>query len=54
MNFKKNTGKEYPRIKFKHKWDTLKKDWVAWNKLKGSETRLGWGATKGTITATDE
>ena len=24
--FKKNTGKEYPRIKFKHKWDTLKKD----------------------------
>uniref|UniRef100_A0A2N9GD09 Myb/SANT-like domain-containing protein n=1 Tax=Fagus sylvatica TaxID=28930 RepID=A0A2N9GD09_FAGSY len=53
-NFKKNTGKEYPRIKFKHKWDTLKKDWVAWNKLKGSETGLGWDATKGTITATDE
>jgi hypothetical protein len=40
-NFKKNIGKEYPRIKFKHKWDTLKKDWVAWNKLKGSETGLG-------------
>uniref|UniRef100_A0A2N9HEM5 Myb/SANT-like domain-containing protein n=1 Tax=Fagus sylvatica TaxID=28930 RepID=A0A2N9HEM5_FAGSY len=37
-----------------HKWDTLKKDWVAWNKLKGSETGLGWDATKGTITATDE
>jgi hypothetical protein len=53
-NFKKNTGKEYPRIKFKHKWDTLKKDWVAWNKLKGSEIGLGWDATKGTITATDE
>ncbi len=33
-NFKKNTSKEYPRIKFKHKWDILKKDWVAWNKLK--------------------
>ena len=34
MNFKKNTGKEYPRIKFKHKWDTLKKDWVACVSLK--------------------
>jgi hypothetical protein len=32
----------------------LKKDWVAWNKLKGSETGLGWDATKGIITATDE
>jgi hypothetical protein len=43
-NFKKNIGKEYPRIKFKYKWDTLKKDWVAWNKLKGSETGLEWDA----------
>uniref|UniRef100_A0A2N9EEH3 Myb/SANT-like domain-containing protein n=1 Tax=Fagus sylvatica TaxID=28930 RepID=A0A2N9EEH3_FAGSY len=49
-----NTGKEYPRIKYKHKWDTLKKDWITWNKLKGSETGLGWDVAKGTIVATDE
>ena len=52
--FEKKTGKEYPRVKYKHKWDSLKKDWIVWNKLKGSETGLGWDATKGTITATDE
>lgn len=23
--FKKITGEEYPRMKYKHKWDTLKK-----------------------------
>uniref|UniRef100_A0A7N2LQF3 Uncharacterized protein n=1 Tax=Quercus lobata TaxID=97700 RepID=A0A7N2LQF3_QUELO len=52
--FEKKTGKEYPRSKYKHKWDSLKKDWVLWNKLKGSETGLGWDAAKGTIAATDE
>ena len=35
-------------------WDTLKKDWIAWNKLKGSEIGLGWDAIKGTIVATNE
>ena len=24
--FEKKTGKEYPRVKYKHKWDGLKKD----------------------------
>ena len=38
-------------MKYKHKWDGLKKNWVLWNKLKGSETRLGWDAVKGTIAA---
>ncbi|XP_059454052.1 L10-interacting MYB domain-containing protein-like isoform X2 [Corylus avellana] len=52
--FKKNTGRSYTYLKFKNKWDTLKKDWIAWNKLKGSETGLRWDATKGTIAATDE
>ena len=51
--FEKKTRKEYPRAKYKHKWDGLKKDWVLWNKLKGSETRLGWDATKGTIATTN-
>ncbi|KAL4610421.1 hypothetical protein ACB092_08G048500 [Castanea dentata] len=52
--FEKKTEKEYPRAKYKHKWDSLKKDWVLWNKLKGSETGLGWDATKGTIATTNE
>ena len=40
-------------MKYKHKWDGLKKNWVLWNKLKGSETGLGWDAAKGTIAATE-
>jgi hypothetical protein len=32
----------------------LKKGWITWNKLKGSETGLGWDVAKGTIAATDE
>ena len=38
--FEKKNGKEYPRVKHKHKWDGLKKDWVLWNKLK--EAKLDW------------
>jgi hypothetical protein len=52
--FRNKTGKSWEYRKFKNKWDTLKKDWIAWNKLKGSETRLGWDATKKTIVATNE
>ena len=40
-------------MKYKHKWDGLKKNWVLWNKLKGSKTRLGWDAAKRTIAATE-
>jgi hypothetical protein len=32
----------------------LKKDWILWNKLKRSETGLGWDTAKGTIAATNE
>jgi hypothetical protein len=53
--FENKTGRSYTYRKFKNKWDTLKKDWIAWNKLKkGTETGLGWDTTKGTIAATDE
>ncbi|XP_075633430.1 L10-interacting MYB domain-containing protein-like [Castanea sativa] len=52
--FEKNTGKKYSRDKFKHTWDGLKKEWILWNKLIGSESGLGWDAAKGTISATDE
>ena len=52
--FEKKTGKEYPRVKYKHKWDGLKKNWVLWNKLKESETGLEWDAAKGIIAATNE
>ena len=45
---------KYPRAKYKHKWDSLKKDWVLWNKLKGSEIGLGWDVAKETIATTDE
>ncbi|KAL0006046.1 hypothetical protein SO802_013607 [Lithocarpus litseifolius] len=52
--FEKKSGKEYPMAKYKHKWDSLKKDWVLWNKLKGSENGSGWDTAKGTIAATDD
>ena len=52
--FRNKTGKSWEYRKFKNKWDTLKKDWIAWNKLKGSETGLGWDTTKGTIGSTNE
>ena len=53
--FENKTGRSYKYRKFKNKWDTLKKDWIVWKKLKkGTETGLGWDATKGTIAATDE
>jgi hypothetical protein len=52
--FRNKTDKSWEYRKFKNKWDTFKKDWIAWNKLKGSETGLGWDATKGTIVATNE
>ena len=53
VSFKKNTYKKYLRIKYKNKWDTLKIDWITWNKLKGSEIELGWIVAKGTIAVTD-
>ena len=52
--FEKKIGNEYPRVKYKHKWDGLKKNWVLWNKLKESETGLEWDAAKGIIAATNE
>jgi hypothetical protein len=32
----------------------IEENWILWNKLKGSETGLGWDAAKGTIAATNE
>jgi hypothetical protein len=32
----------------------IEENWILWNKLKGSETGLGWDASKGTIAATNE
>jgi hypothetical protein len=52
--FKNKTDKSWEYLKFKNKWDTLKTDWILWNKLNENETELGWDATKGTIVATNE
>jgi hypothetical protein len=52
--FKNKTGKSLEYRKFKNKWDTLKKNWIIWNKLNGSETGMGWDTVKGTIAATNE
>jgi hypothetical protein len=53
-SFKNKTSKSWEYRKFKNKCYTLKKYWILWNKLKGSETGLGWDAAKGTIAATNE
>lgn len=52
-SFKKNTYMKYLRIKYKNKWDMLKIDCITWNKLKGSETELGWIVAKGKIAMID-
>lgn len=44
---------KYLRIKYKNKWDMLKIDCITWNKLKGSETELGWIVAKGKIAMID-
>lgn len=44
---------KYLRIKYKNKWDVLKIDCIIWNKLKGSETELGWIVAKGKIAMID-
>ncbi|PPR86092.1 hypothetical protein GOBAR_AA34599 [Gossypium barbadense] len=38
----------------KGKWDTLKKEWKAWKKLKGRDIGLRWNLIKRTIDASDD
>ncbi|PPD68395.1 hypothetical protein GOBAR_DD34727 [Gossypium barbadense] len=45
-NFEKETSKAYSQRQLKNRWDTLKKEWNAWKKLKGRDTGLGWNPIK--------
>ncbi|XP_020600078.1 uncharacterized protein LOC110039382 [Phalaenopsis equestris] len=36
--FKELTGRDYDRLKFKNKWDQLKKEWKIWKELKRGST----------------
>ncbi|XP_052478181.1 uncharacterized protein LOC105781143 [Gossypium raimondii] len=45
-NFEKETSKAYSQRQLKKRWDTLKKEWKAWKKLKGRDTGLGWNPIK--------
>ncbi|XP_020575153.1 L10-interacting MYB domain-containing protein-like [Phalaenopsis equestris] len=52
--FKELTGRDYDRLKFKNKWDQLKKEWKIWKELKRGSTGLGWDPIKRTIDAPAE
>ncbi|XP_020598214.1 L10-interacting MYB domain-containing protein-like [Phalaenopsis equestris] len=54
IKFKELTGRDYDRMKFKNKWDQLKKDWKIWKKLKIGTTGLGWNPVKRTIDAHED
>nr|KJB80684.1 hypothetical protein B456_013G110200 [Gossypium raimondii] len=41
-NFEKETSKAYSQRQLKKRWDTLKKEWKAWKKLKGRDTDDWW------------
>ncbi|XP_020599624.1 L10-interacting MYB domain-containing protein-like [Phalaenopsis equestris] len=54
MRFKELTGRDYDKLKFKNKWDQLKKEWKIWKELKRGSTDLGWDPIKRTIDAPTE
>ncbi|XP_020571638.1 L10-interacting MYB domain-containing protein-like [Phalaenopsis equestris] len=54
VKFKELTCRYYDRMKFKNKWDQLKKDWKIWKELKRGTTCLGWDPLKRTIYAPEE
>ncbi|XP_057416756.1 uncharacterized protein LOC130711239 [Lotus japonicus] len=52
--FNKATNRNYEKIQFRNKWDNLRKEWLAWDKLFSKETGLGWDEEKKTLAAPDE
>ena len=52
--FKKLTGGNYNKPKFKNRFDNLIRGWRVWYKLFGKETSLGWDSVKNTKDASDE
>ena len=51
--FQLQTGLLYPKLKFKNKWDKMKREYGAWKELL-KQTGLGWDEAKGTVTASHE
>ena len=45
---------ELTRRQLKNKWDKLKPDFVAWQKLTKRQTRTGWDPSKGVIVMDDD
>ena len=52
--FKLVIGIELTRRQVKNKWDKLKPDFVAWQKLTKRQTRTGWDPSKGVIVMDDD
>ena len=48
------TGIMLSKTQIKNKWDKLKVDWTAWQKLKRRQTGTGWNNTKGVISMENE
>ncbi|KAL4645193.1 hypothetical protein ACB092_02G218900 [Castanea dentata] len=54
IKFCDETGLNYEKDQLKNRWDVLKVEWRAWEKLKGLHTNLGWDVVKGTTDASDD
>ncbi|XP_075655224.1 L10-interacting MYB domain-containing protein-like [Castanea sativa] len=54
IKFCDETGLNYEKDQLKNRWDVLKAEWRAWEKLKGLHTNLGWDVVKGTTDASDD
>ncbi|XP_028805213.1 L10-interacting MYB domain-containing protein-like [Neltuma alba] len=52
--FNCQSGSNYDRSRLKNKWDCLKKEWQAWDKLFAKETGLGWDSENNTVDAPNE
>ena len=52
--FFQQTGIELSKLQIKNKWDKLKIDLVAWQKLMLRQTGTGWDNVKGTIKMDNE
>ncbi|GAV71479.1 Myb_DNA-bind_3 domain-containing protein, partial [Cephalotus follicularis] len=52
--FGRETGRAYDYNKLKNKWDQLKKDYLLWRTLLGTDTGLGWDSEKRTVDASDD
>jgi hypothetical protein len=52
--FKQAKGIELTKLQLKNKWDKLKPDYTAWNKLMRRQTGIGFDHAKGVVVMDDE